>query len=119
MLKLWLPLPFASYHDMIVFFGLFHRPVILVGLFSRPTSVDLGMVVNQLNVTAPHASLVWQSLILENAAPGVHRRRWQQQQQQQQIRAVKSVVGGLAAGAGSAGEARVSAGPRSACRTAA
>ncbi|WIA35332.1 hypothetical protein OEZ86_003786 [Tetradesmus obliquus] len=46
------------------------RPVILVGLFSRPTSVDLGMVVNQLNVTAPYSSFVWQSLILENAAPG-------------------------------------------------
>uniref|UniRef100_A0A383W803 Uncharacterized protein n=1 Tax=Tetradesmus obliquus TaxID=3088 RepID=A0A383W803_TETOB len=46
------------------------RPVILVGLFTRPTSVDLGMVVNQLNVTAPYSSLVWQSLILENASPG-------------------------------------------------
>eukprot|EP00883_Tetradesmus_obliquus_P006895 jgi/Sobl393_1/17454/SZX64266.1 len=46
------------------------RPVILAGLFSRPTSVDLGMVVNQLNVTAPYSSFVWQSLILENAAPG-------------------------------------------------
>ncbi|KAF6234720.1 hypothetical protein COO60DRAFT_518362 [Scenedesmus sp. NREL 46B-D3] len=47
-----------------------NRPVILVGLFSQPTSVDLGMVVNQLNVTAPHSSVVWQSLYLENAAPG-------------------------------------------------
>jgi hypothetical protein len=46
------------------------RPVILVGLFSRPTSVDLGMAVNQLNATAPHASVVWQSLFLENAGPG-------------------------------------------------
>jgi hypothetical protein len=36
-------------------------------------SVDLGMAVNQLNVTAPYASVVWQSLILENVGPGA---RW-------------------------------------------
>jgi hypothetical protein len=53
--------------------ALLRRPVILAGLFMRPTSVDLGMAVNQLNVTAPHASFVWQSLILENVAPGA---RW-------------------------------------------
>lgn len=40
------------------------------GLFSRPTSVDLGMVVNQLNVTAPLSKLFWQSVVLENLAPG-------------------------------------------------
>ncbi|KAF8060546.1 RPL6 [Scenedesmus sp. PABB004] len=46
------------------------RPVVLAGLYSVPTSVDLGMVVNQLNVTAPHSKVFWQSLLLENAGPG-------------------------------------------------
>jgi hypothetical protein len=36
------------------------RPVLLLGLASVPTSVDFGMVVNQLNVTAPGAQLAWQ-----------------------------------------------------------
>lgn len=46
------------------------RPTLMTGLWSEPTSVDLGMVVNQLNVTVPHSQVVWQSLYLENAAPG-------------------------------------------------
>ncbi|WIA15154.1 hypothetical protein OEZ85_001840 [Tetradesmus obliquus] len=46
------------------------RPTLMTGLWSVPTSVDLGMVVNQLNVTAPNAKVFWQSLYLENAAPG-------------------------------------------------
>jgi hypothetical protein len=46
------------------------RPTLMVGLWSEPTSVDLGMVVNQLNVTAPNSQVFWQSLYLENAAPG-------------------------------------------------
>lgn len=46
------------------------RPVVIAGLRTRPTSVDLGMVVNQINVTAPTAMLRWQSVIFENAAPG-------------------------------------------------
>jgi hypothetical protein len=46
------------------------RPVILLGLASSLTSVDLGMVVNQLNVTPPMGTLLWQGLVLENLAPG-------------------------------------------------
>jgi hypothetical protein len=46
------------------------RPTLMTGLWSVPTSVDLGMVVNQLNVTAPNSMVFWQSLYLENAAPG-------------------------------------------------
>eukprot|EP00878_Enallax_costatus_P035629 GHUV01039811.1.p1 GENE.GHUV01039811.1~~GHUV01039811.1.p1 ORF type:complete len:497 (+),score=86.24 GHUV01039811.1:1907-3397(+) len=46
------------------------RPVIMAGLYSRPTSVDFGMVVNQLNVTEPYAKMYWQSLDLENLSPG-------------------------------------------------
>jgi hypothetical protein len=48
-------------------------------MFTRPVSVDLGMVVNQLNVTGPYSSLVWQSVILENAAPGERSSSLQQQ----------------------------------------
>jgi hypothetical protein len=46
------------------------RPVVLLGMVSAPTSVDLGMVVNQLNVTLPFGKITWQSLVLENLAPG-------------------------------------------------
>jgi hypothetical protein len=46
------------------------RPVILLGMASALTSVDLEMVVNQLNVTPPTGTLVWQGLVLENLAPG-------------------------------------------------
>jgi hypothetical protein len=48
------------------------------------------MAVNQLNATALHTSVVWQSLILENAGPGacvvqqqMHQQMQQQKQQQQ------------------------------------
>jgi hypothetical protein len=75
----WLFLPPCHWY---CFAPLLCRPVILVGLFTRPTSVDLGMAVNQLNATAQHASVVWQSLILENAGPGA---RVVQQQMQQQL----------------------------------
>jgi hypothetical protein len=61
--------------------------VVLASLFSTATSVDLGVTVNQLNVTAPYASVTWQSVLLENAAPGaqtwVSSSQPQQQQQQQ------------------------------------
>lgn len=46
------------------------RPVILLGLASAVTSMDMGMVVNQVNVTGPNGTLVWQALVLENLAPG-------------------------------------------------
>jgi hypothetical protein len=46
------------------------RPILLYGMVSAPTSVDLGMVVNQLNVTLPHGQITWQGLVLENLAPG-------------------------------------------------
>jgi hypothetical protein len=46
------------------------RPLLMTGLWGVPTSVDLGMVVNQLNVTSPNSKVFWQSLFLENAAPG-------------------------------------------------
>lgn len=46
------------------------RPVLLLGMASALTSVDLGMVVNQLNVTSPYGKIYWQSLVLENLAPG-------------------------------------------------
>jgi len=46
------------------------RPVILLGLASVVTSMDMGMVVNQVNVTGPNGTLVWQALVLENLAPG-------------------------------------------------
>jgi hypothetical protein len=47
------------------------RPIVLLGMVSSPTSIDMGMVVNQLNVTLPHGKITWQSVILENLAPGV------------------------------------------------
>lgn len=46
------------------------RPVVLLGLTSALVSVDLGMAVNTLNVTAPGAQLSWQGVVLENLAPG-------------------------------------------------
>lgn len=46
------------------------RPVVLLGMVSAPSSVDMGMVVNQLNVTLPFGKITWQSLVLENLAPG-------------------------------------------------
>jgi hypothetical protein len=49
----------------------FARPVLLVGSSSSPVSVDLQMVVNQLNVTRRNAQLAWQAVVLENMAPGV------------------------------------------------
>jgi hypothetical protein len=60
------------------------RPTLMTGLWSVPTSVDLGMVVNQLNVSAPHSKVFWQSLYLENAAPGEQQQQQQHQEQQQQ-----------------------------------
>ena len=49
----------------------FARPVLIVGSSSSPVSVDLQMVVNQLNVTRRNAQLAWQAVVLENMAPGV------------------------------------------------
>lgn len=49
----------------------FRRPVLLVGTSSTPISVDLGMAVNQLDVSAETAQLAWQAVVLENLAPGV------------------------------------------------
>jgi hypothetical protein len=46
------------------------RPILLLGMVSAPTSVDMGMVVNQLNVTPPYGQITWQGLVLENLAPG-------------------------------------------------
>lgn len=46
------------------------RPIVLLGMVSAPTSVDLAMVVNQLNVTLPYGKITWQSVALENLAPG-------------------------------------------------
>jgi hypothetical protein len=46
------------------------RPVMLLGMTSALVSVDLGMAVNTLNVTAPGAQLSWQGVVLENLAPG-------------------------------------------------
>jgi hypothetical protein len=46
------------------------RPILLLGMVSAPTSVDMGMVVNQLNVTPPFGQITWQGLVLENLAPG-------------------------------------------------
>jgi len=46
------------------------RPVVLLGMASAVTSVDLAMMVNQLNVTLPRGRMYWQSLVLENLAPG-------------------------------------------------
>eukprot|EP00775_Hariotina_reticulata_P008079 gene8079-8273_t len=46
------------------------RPLLVMGLHSQPTSIDFGMVVNQLNVTAPHSAIYWEAVVLENAAPG-------------------------------------------------
>lgn len=49
----------------------FNRPVVLVGLQSIVTSVDLGMVVNQLNLTgSKYSNLTMVGLVLENIAPG-------------------------------------------------
>lgn len=47
------------------------RPVLILGTSSAPVSVNLGMVVNQLDVTAVTAQLAWQAVVLENLAPGV------------------------------------------------
>lgn len=49
---------------------LIRRPIVLLGMVSAPTSVDLAMVVNQLNVTLPYGKITWQSVALENLAPG-------------------------------------------------
>jgi len=46
------------------------RPVLVMGLYSQPTSIDFGMVVNQLNVTAPYSAIYWEAVIFENVAPG-------------------------------------------------
>lgn len=51
------------------------RPIIFLGLVSAPTSIDMGMVVNQLNVTLPYGEITWQSLVLENLAPGMFLQR--------------------------------------------
>lgn len=48
------------------------RPVLIIGASSSLVSVDLGMVVNQFNVTRRNAQLSWQSVVLENIAPGEH-----------------------------------------------
>jgi hypothetical protein len=47
------------------------RPVLILGTSSAPVSVDLGMMVNQLDVSAITAQLAWQAVVLENLAPGV------------------------------------------------
>lgn len=52
------------------------RPVLLLGTSSAPVSVDLGMVVNQLDVSAPIAQLAWQAVVLENLAPGAVEEAW-------------------------------------------
>jgi hypothetical protein len=49
---------------------IFRRPVLLLGASSVPISVDLGMVVNQLDTSALSGQLAWQALVLENLAPG-------------------------------------------------
>lgn len=49
------------------------RPVLILGTSSAPVSVDLGMVVNQLDVSAITAQLAWQAVVLENLAPGTCR----------------------------------------------
>jgi hypothetical protein len=46
------------------------RPIVLLGMVSSLTSIDMGMVVNQLNVTLPYGKITWQSVVLENLAPG-------------------------------------------------
>jgi hypothetical protein len=46
------------------------RPVLLLGTASSPVSVDFGMVVNQLDATAEYAQVAFQSIVLENLAPG-------------------------------------------------
>jgi hypothetical protein len=47
------------------------RPLVIVGLQSLVTSVDLGMVVNQLNETgSPYSNVTFVGLALENCAPG-------------------------------------------------
>jgi hypothetical protein len=47
------------------------RPVVFVGLQSQITSVDFGMVVNQLNETdSPWSNITLVGLVLENLAPG-------------------------------------------------
>ena len=47
------------------------RPVYIIGLVTRPTSVDLGMVVNQLDLTGSQNGIVtFVSMVLENLAPG-------------------------------------------------
>jgi hypothetical protein len=46
------------------------RPVLILGASSSLVSVDLGMAVNQFNVTRRNAQLAWQAVVLENLAPG-------------------------------------------------
>jgi hypothetical protein len=48
-----------------------NRPLFLIGLVTRPTSIDLSMVVNQLDLTASQNGIVtFISTVLENVAPG-------------------------------------------------
>lgn len=46
------------------------RPVLILGASSSLVSVNLGMAVNQFNVTRRNAQLAWQAVVLENLAPG-------------------------------------------------
>lgn len=58
-----------------------HRPVFMAGLYSVPTSVDMYMVVNQLNATSQYAKMHFLSLFIENAVRNQlarsSRRSWQ------------------------------------------
>lgn len=50
---------------------LVRRPLVLVGLASAVTSINLQMVVNQLNETgSPHSNVTFLGVFLENLAPG-------------------------------------------------
>jgi hypothetical protein len=49
----------------------FLRPVLFLGSASSMISVDFGMVVNQLDVSALTAQLAFQAVVLENLAPGM------------------------------------------------
>lgn len=66
--------PLLVYVDANVSLGasvVIRRPVVFIGLQSLLTSVDLQMVVNQLNETdSPYANVTFVGLILENLAPG-------------------------------------------------
>jgi hypothetical protein len=61
----------ASVDDVAPYGIPVNRPLILAGLASVNTSMDFGMVVEQLNASqANSSSVTFQSLVLENLAPG-------------------------------------------------